>query len=161
MSFYDLSARKMNGQKIEMNQYKGKTVLIVNTASKCGLTPQFKDLEALYKAYRSSGLEVLGFPCNQFAKQESGSNEEIQQFCQLNYGVTFTMFEKIDVNGKNAHPLYKFLKSQAKSIFGKNIKWNFTKFLVDSEGKVIKRYAPTVSPLSIKNDIEKLLSKSY
>lgn len=157
MKFYNFSARKMNGQEVNMNEYKDKVVLIVNTASKCGLTPQFKELETMYKEYNSRGLEILGFPCNQFANQDSGNNEEIHEFCQLNYGVTFTMFEKIDVNGENAHPLYKYLKNQTKSIFGTKIKWNFTKFLVDRNGNVVKRYAPTVSPLKIKGDIEKLL----
>lgn len=157
MKFYDFKATKMNKQEMSMKDYKGKIVLVVNTASKCGLTPQFKDLEELYQEYKDRGLEILGFPCNQFAKQDSGSNEEIHEFCQLNYGVTFNMFEKIDVNGKNAHPLYKYLKSQAKSLLSKEIKWNFTKFLIDSNGNVIKRYAPTVSPLKIKSDIEKLL----
>lgn len=157
MKFYDFSAKKMNGQDMKMEDYRGNVVLVVNTASKCGLTPQFKDLEALYQEYKSRGFEILGFPCNQFAKQDSGSNEEIQEFCQLNYGVTFTMFEKIDVNGKNAHPLYQYLKDQAKSILTKEIKWNFTKFLIDADGNVIKRYGPTVSPLNIKDDIEQLL----
>lgn len=159
MNFYDFSAKNMDGQEVSMEEYKGKVTLIVNTASKCGLTPQFKDLEALYEEYNVRGLEILGFPCNQFAHQDSGSNEEIHQFCLLNYGVTFNMFEKINVNGKDAHPLYKYLKSEAKSILSKEIKWNFTKFLIDANGKVIKRYAPTVAPLKIKNDIEKLLNK--
>lgn len=159
MNFYDFSAKNMDGQEVSMEEYKGKVTLIVNTASKCGLTPQFKDLEALYEEYNVRGLEILGFPCNQFAHQDSGSNEEIHQFCLLNYGVTFNMFEKINVNGKDAHPLYKYLKSEAKSILSKEIKWNFTKFLIDDNGKVIKRYAPTVAPLKIKNDIEKLLNK--
>lgn len=159
MNFYDFEAVKMNKQLVSMDEYKGKVVLVVNTASKCGLTPQFKDLEALYKEYKEKGFEILGFPCNQFANQDSGSNDEINSFCQINYGVTFNMFEKIDVNGSNAHPLYNYLKEQTKSILGKEIKWNFTKFLIDSEGNVVKRYAPTVSPLKIKKDIEKLLKK--
>lgn len=159
MNFYDFSATSMDGEQVNMKDYKGKVVLVVNTASKCGLTPQFSGLEDLYNEYKDRGLEILGFPCNQFANQDSGSNKEIQQFCQLNYGVTFTMFEKIDVNGENAHPLYKFLKSQAKSLFSKEIKWNFTKFLIDADGKVIKRYAPTKSPLKMKSDIEKLINK--
>lgn len=157
MKFYDFKANRMNGQEVSMSDYKGKVVLVVNTASKCGLTPQFEGLEALYKEYKDQGLEILGFPCNQFANQEKGSNEEIQEFCQLNYGVSFTMFGKIDVNGKNAHPLYKYLKNEAKGLLSKEIKWNFTKFLIDSEGNVVKRYAPTVEPLKIKDDIEKLL----
>ena len=159
MEFYDFSAEKMNGKEVKMQEYKGKVVLVVNTASKCGFTPQFKELEELYKDYEKQGLEILGFPCNQFAKQDSGSNEEIQNFCQLNYGVTFTMFKKIDVNGENAHVLYKYLQSQAKGLLGEKIKWNFTKFLIDTEGNVIKRYAPAVSPLKLKDDIEKLLKK--
>lgn len=159
MSLYDFFARNMYGEEISMKEYKGKVVLVVNTASKCGLTPQFKDLEELYKEYNSKGFEILGFPCNQFANQDSGSNEEINQFCQLNYGVTFSMFEKIDVKGVNTHPLYEYLKNQAKGIFSKEIKWNFTKFLIDSNGRVVKRYAPTTSPSKIKKDIEKLLSE--
>ncbi len=157
MKFYDFSALRINGQEVSMDQYKGKVVLVVNTASKCGLTPQFKDLEEIYQEYRDMGLEILGFPCNQFANQDSGSNEEIHEFCQLNYGVTFTMFQKIYVNGENEHPLYKYLKNETKGILGKQIKWNFTKFLIDSEGKMIKRYAPTVLPSKIKNDKEKIL----
>jgi glutathione peroxidase len=157
MKFYDFSAKEMDGQEIRMEEYKGKVVLVVNTASKCGLTPQFKDLEQLNKEYKEKGLEILGFPCNQFAHQDSGSNEEIQNFCQINYGVSFTMFEKIDVNGETAHPIYKYLKGEAKGLLSKEIKWNFTKFLLDSEGKVFKRYGPTVSPLKIKGDIQKLL----
>ena len=157
MRFYDFKARKMNGQEVRMDNYQGKVVLVVNTASKCGLTPQFKGLEALYQEYKNQGLEILGFPCNQFANQDKGSNEEIHELCQLNYGVTFTMFEKIEVNGENAHPLYKFLRKEAKGLFGNKIKWNFTKFLIDSQGNIIKRYAPTVKPQQIKTDIEKLL----
>lgn len=158
MKFYDFKAKKMNQQEISIKDYEGKVILIVNTASKCGLTPQFEELEELYKKYKDQGLEILGFPCNQFAKQDSGSNDEIHSFCQLNYGVTFTMFEKIDVNGSNAHPLYQYLKNQSKGILSKEIKWNFTKFLVDSKGNVIKRYAPIVKPSSIEEDIKKLLN---
>ena len=159
MNFYGLEAKKMNGQMVKMEQYKGNVVLVVNTASKCGLTPQFKELEELYQTYHSKGLEILGFPCNQFAKQDSGSNQEIQEFCQLNYGVTFNMFEKIEVNGAHAHPIYRYLKQEVKGLFGSEIKWNFTKFLIDRDGNVIKRYAPTVKPSKIANDIEKLLLK--
>lgn len=159
MNFYDFSAKGMYGDEINMKSYEGKVVLVVNTASKCGLTPQFKDLETLYKKYKDRGFEILGFPCNQFANQDAGTNEEIQTFCQLNYGVTFTMFEKIEVNGENAHPIYKYLKEEKKSLLGKEIKWNFTKFLVDTEGQVIKRYSPTTKPLNIEKDIEKLLAK--
>ena len=131
----------------------------MNTASKCGLTPQFKELEEIYKEYKEKGLEILGFPCNQFASQDPGSSKEISEFCSLNYGVTFTMFDKIDVNGTGAHPLYKYLKEQASGLFNKEIKWNFTKFLIDANGKVVKRYAPTVRPSKIKKDIEILLNK--
>lgn len=159
MKFYDFKAKKINGQEVNMEDFKGKIVVVVNTASKCGLTPQFKELEELYQGYKDKGVEILGFPCNQFAKQDSGSNEEIHEFCQLNYGVSFNMFEKIDVNGKNAHPLYQYLKNESKGLLSKEIKWNFTKFLIDDQGNVIKRYAPTVSPLKIKNDIEDILNK--
>ncbi|MCR8747155.1 glutathione peroxidase [Romboutsia lituseburensis] len=159
MKFYDFKAKKINGQEVSMEDFKGKIVVVVNTASKCGLTPQFKELEELYQGYKDKGVEILGFPCNQFAKQDSGSNEEIHEFCQLNYGVSFNMFEKIDVNGKNAHPLYQYLKNESKGLLSKEIKWNFTKFLIDDQGNVIKRYAPTVSPLKIKNDIEDILNK--
>lgn len=159
MNFYDFSAKEMDGQDIKMEEYKGKVVLVVNTASKCGLTPQFEGLEKLYNEYKEQGFEILGFPCNQFAKQDSGSNEEIQQFCSINYGVSFTMFEKINVNGKNEHPIYKYLKNEEKGLLGREIKWNFTKFLINKDGEVIKRYAPTVIPEKIKNDIEDLLKK--
>jgi glutathione peroxidase len=157
MKFYDYSANKMNGQEVKMESYKGKVVLVVNTASKCGLTPQYEELEVLNKEYKSKGLEILGFPCNQFAAQEKGSNKEISEFCLVNYGVTFSMFEKVDVNGENAHPLFRYLKKEAKGLFGNSVKWNFTKFLIDDKGNVIKRYAPTVKPLKIKKDIERLL----
>ena len=157
MKFYDFKAKKINGQEVEMKDHEGKVVLIVNTASKCGFTPQFAELENLYKEYKDSGLEILGFPCNQFAKQDSGSNEEIHSFCQLNYGVSFNMFEKIEVNGKNAHPLYRFLKDQQGGIMGSDIKWNFTKFLIDRDGNVVKRYAPIVKPSKIESDIKDLL----
>lgn len=157
MNFYDFSAKNMNGQEVKMEEYKGKVILVVNTASKCGLTPQLEGLENLYKEYKDKDFEILGFPCNQFAHQDPGTNKEITQFCLLNYGVTFTMFEKIDVNGDGAHPLYKFLKEEAKGSLGNAIKWNFTKFLIDKEGKVIKRYAPVTTPDKIKEDIEKLL----
>jgi len=159
MGFYDFTAKKMNGKEVKMVDYTGKVILVVNTASKCGLTPQFKGLEELYKEYNERGFEILGFPCNQFAKQDSGSNEEINNFCLLNYGVSFTMFERIDVNGQNAHLLYKYLKNEAKGLISKEIKWNFTKFLIDSDGNVIKRYGPTINPLKIKDDIENILKK--
>lgn len=157
MNFYEFSAKDINGQDIKMSKYKGKVILIVNTASKCGFTPQFKELEELYNLYKEKGLEILGFPCNQFKNQDPASNAEINNFCQLNYGVTFTMFEKIDVKGPDAHLIYKYLKDEAKGMLSNEIKWNFTKFLLDSNGNVVKRYAPTTSPLKIKQDIEKLL----
>lgn len=157
MKFYDFSARKMNGKEVKMEEYKDKVILIVNTASKCGLTPQLEGLESLYKEYKDKGLEILGFPCNQFAGQDPGTNKEISEFCLVNYGVTFSMFEKIDVNGNAVHPIYKFLKKEAKGTLSDEIKWNFTKFLIDKEGNVIKRYAPITKPEKIKNDIEKLL----
>jgi glutathione peroxidase len=157
MNFYDFSAKDISGREIKMDNYKGKVVLVVNTASKCGLTPQFKELEEMYEKYKDQGFEILGFPCNQFANQDSGSNEEIHNFCQLNYGVTFTMFEKIEVNGNNAHPLYKYLKNEDKGLLSKEIKWNFTKFLIDTEGNVVKRYAPVVKPSKIIKDIEGLI----
>jgi glutathione peroxidase len=160
MGFYDYSAIEINGKETRMDTYKSKVVVVVNTASKCGFTPQFAELETLYKKYKDQGLAILGFPCNQFAQQDPGNNEEIRNFCQLNYGVTFDMFEKIDVNGPGAHPLYQFLKKEAKSVFGGNIKWNFTKFLIDRNGKVIRRYAPGVNPMKMEDDIRKLLAQS-
>ncbi|MBE6062604.1 MAG: glutathione peroxidase [Clostridium butyricum] len=156
MKFYDFTAKKMNGTEVKMEQYKGNIVLIVNTASKCGLTPQLTELEQMYKDYKDRGFEILGFPCNQFANQDPGSNKEISEFCLRNYGVSFTMFEKIDVNGENAHPLYKYLKANTKGIFNNEIKWNFTKFLIDKEGNVVGRFAPTTNPKKIRKDIEKL-----
>ena len=157
MKIYDFKVNDNLGKKISLENYKGKTLIIVNTASKCGLTPQFEDLEFLYKKYKNENFEILGFPCNQFAKQELNSNNEIQQFCQLNYGVTFKVFDKINVNGKNAHPLYKYLKKEKSGIFGGSIKWNFTKFLIDKNGNVVERYAPTDSPLKMKEKIKELI----
>lgn len=157
MKFYDFTAKKMNGKEVKMKEYKGKVLLIVNTASKCGLTPQLTELEQMYKDYKDKGFEILGFPCNQFAHQDPGTNKEISEFCLLNYGVSFTMFEKIDVNGENAHPLYKYLKENAKGLFGNEIKWNFTKFLIDGEGNIVDRFAPTTNPKKIRKDVEKLL----
>lgn len=157
MKFYDFTANKINGKEVNMGEYKGKVVLIVNTASKCGLTPQLTELEQMYKDYKDRGFEILGFPCNQFANQDPDSNKEISEFCLRNYGVSFTMFEKIDVNGENAHPLYKYLKANAKGILSNEIKWNFTKFLIDSEGNVVNRFAPTTSAKKIRKDVEQLL----
>lgn len=159
MNFYDFKATKMNGKEVKMDEYKNKVVVVVNTASKCGLTPQFKELEELYKKYQNDGLMILGFPCNQFAKQDPAGNDEINSFCQLNYGVSFDMFQKIDVNGKDTHPLYQFLKKEAKGTLGDNIKWNFTKFLIDKNGNVVERYSPTVNPLKMESKIKELLKK--
>jgi glutathione peroxidase len=147
-----------NGEEKSLEDYKGKPLIIVNTASKCGLTPQFKGLQELYENYKDQGLEILGFPCDQFNNQEFDNIDETTQFCQLNYGVSFPIFSKIDVNGENADPLFTFLKEQKKGLLSKNIKWNFTKFLVDQNGQVVERYAPTTEPVKIKNDLEKLLS---
>lgn len=158
MGFYDYSAVKMDGTEVQLSAYEGEVVLVVNTATKCGLAPQFDDLEALHKTYGDKGLSILGFPCNQFANQESGSNEQVQNVCRLDFGVTFTLFEKVDVNGESAHPLYKYLKAEAKGTLGNQIKWNFTKFLIDKQGNVIKRFAPTVNPRAIEADIVKLLN---
>ena len=156
MGFYDYKAVKMSGDEVSMSDYKGKVVLVVNTASKCGFTPQLEGLEELYKKYADQGLEILGFPCNQFANQDPGDNKEISEFCLVNYGVTFTMFQKIDVNGANAHPLYQYLKEEKHGLM-KNIKWNFEKFLIDREGNVVGRYASTVTPEKLTGDVEKYL----
>lgn len=155
---YDFTVKMTNGQEKSLKEYEGKPLLIVNTASKCGLTPQFKGLQELYEKYKDQGLEILGFPCDQFNNQEFDNIDETTQFCQLNYGVTFPIFAKIDVNGDNTDPLFSFLKEQKKGVLSKNIKWNFTKFLVDQNGQVVERYAPTTEPLKMENDLEKLLS---
>jgi glutathione peroxidase len=158
-NIYNFSAVNMQGNQVSLSDFKGKVLLIVNTASKCGFTPQFKGLEALYQQYKNDGLVILGFPCNQFGNQDSGTNEEIKKFCELNYGVTFPMFQKVDVNGDNAHPLFKFLKKQAPGFVGTEaIKWNFTKFLVDRNGKVIERYAPADAPEKFSKDIANILA---
>ncbi|EOR24857.1 glutathione peroxidase [Clostridium sartagoforme AAU1] len=181
MNFYDINAKDINGKEINMSDYKGKVVLVVNTASKCGFTPQYADLEILHKEYKASGLEILGFPCNQFLEQEPGSNTDVKTFCELNYGVTFKLFEKINVKGISAHPIFKFLCSQKpfegfdlskpngkllnsilseqfpESLLDDSIKWNFTKFLVDKEGNVVGRFESTVEPLEMIDDIKKLL----
>jgi glutathione peroxidase len=156
-SFYDFSATSIDGEEISMEKYKDKVVLIVNTASECGFTPQYEGLEKLNKEYADKGLVVLGFPCNQFGKQEPGEEKEIASFCQVNYGVTFQMFSKIDVNGDSAHPLYQFLKNEKGGLLGSRIKWNFTKFLIDRDGKVVDRFASTTKPAALVKDIEKLL----
>jgi glutathione peroxidase len=156
----DFSATTLTGQEQDLAAYAGKVVLIVNTASKCGFTPQFEGLETLYEKYTEQGLVVLGFPCNQFASQDPGTNDEIGDFCQKNYGVSFPMMEKIDVNGDDAHPLYQWLKSEKGGVLGsQKIKWNFTKFLVGRDGNVIKRYGSTTKPEDIAGDIEKELAK--
>ena len=156
---YDFSATSITGKPVKLDQFKGKPLLIVNTASACGFTPQFAGLEELHKTYGTKGLVVLGFPCNQFGAQDSGSNGEIAEFCQLNYGVSFPMMEKIDVNGAGAHPLYQWLSAEAPGLLGsKAIKWNFTKFLVGKDGMVVKRYAPTDTPASMAKDIEAALA---
>lgn len=181
MNIYDFKAKTINGKEISLEEYKGKVLIITNTASKCGFTPQYEDLQRLYETYKERGLEILGFPSNQFAEQEPGNDEEIHNFCTMNYGVGFQMFSKIDVRGPNAHPLFNYLTEQApfkgfdmnhalgkilkslleekfpETLHGDSIKWNFTKFLIDRTGKVIGRFEPTTSPLDMGKDIEKLL----
>lgn len=159
-SIYQFEVKNIQGETVPLETYQGKVLLIVNTASKCGFTPQYDGLEKIYKEYHDQGLEILGFPCNQFGAQEPGSEAEIASFCQLNYGVSFPMFAKIDVNGSHSHPLYDYLKTQAPGLLGsKDVKWNFTKFLVDVNGKVIKRYAPQDTPESIGRELKKYLPK--
>ncbi len=159
MSIYDFQAQDIQGNERALSEFKGKVLLIVNTASKCGFTPQFEGLEVMYKNLHEKGLEVLGFPCNQFAQQDKGSDTEIAGFCMKNYGVSFPMFSKIEVNGDNAHPLYQYLKKEARGILGtQKIKWNFTKFLVNQQGEVVKRFAPTTKPEDITKHVEALLS---
>lgn len=157
-SFYDFKATTLTGQEAAMEQYQGKVVLVVNTASKCGLTPQYEGLQALYNEYKDQGLVILGFPCNQFGKQEPGNADQISEFCEINYGVEFPMFGKIDVNGKDTHPVFEYLKDELPGTLGKKIKWNFTKFLVGKDGQPIKRFAPTTKPEDIKKHIEKALA---
>lgn len=159
MSVYDFKAVDIQGQERDLADYKGKVLLIVNTASKCGLTPQFEGLEAVYKDLHEEGFEVLGFPCNQFAQQDKGSDSEIAGFCMKNYGVSFPMFSKIEVNGDQAHPLYKYLKKEARGVLGtEKIKWNFTKFLINKDGQVVKRFAPTSKPQAIEKHVRALLA---
>lgn len=157
MNIYEYIVDDIDGQEQPLSQYEGKVLLIVNTASKCGFTPQYKDLETLYKKQIDNNFLVLGFPCNQFNSQEPDDEEGIKNFCELNYGVTFPLFSKVDVNGENAHELFRYLRKETKGLLGDAIKWNFTKFLVDQEGHVIRRYAPTTNPLSIEKDILELL----
>ncbi|MFC4559953.1 glutathione peroxidase [Virgibacillus kekensis] len=160
MNVYDFSAETITGETKSLKDYKGEVLLIVNTASECGFTPQFDGLQKLHDAYHPQGFEVLGFPCNQFNEQDPGSDEEIQSFCRKHYGVTFPMFSKVNVKGDNAHPLFVYLTEQAKGILTKQIKWNFTKFLVDRNGEVIERYAPQTKPESLQEDIENALNKT-
>ncbi|VXB89055.1 Hydroperoxy fatty acid reductase gpx1 [Burkholderia sp. 8Y] len=157
-SIYGFTAARLDGTTVSLDTYRGKVLLIVNTASECGFTPQYKGLQELYTLYAGRGFEVLGFPCNQFGKQEPGDAAQIGSFCETNYGVTFPMFAKIDVNGPNAHPLFKYLTEKEPGVLGlEAIKWNFTKFLIDRNGNIVKRYAPITKPESIADDIEKLL----
>jgi glutathione peroxidase len=159
-TIYDFSADSLGGVPVDLEQYRGKVLLIVNTASECGYTPQYKGLEAVYRQFRDKGIEVLGFPCNQFGKQEPGTADDISAFCEKNYDVTFPLFAKINVNGADTHPLYKHLKSHARGVLGTEaIKWNFTKFLVKRDGTVYKRYAPQTMPEELAGDIEKLLTQ--
>jgi glutathione peroxidase len=154
---FDFTAQSLAGEEVPLKNFEGQVLLIVNTASACGFTPQYKGLEALQQAYGPRGFSVLGFPCNQFGKQEPGDEKQIEQFCSTNYAVTFPMFAKIDVNGGNAHPLYRYLKSEKSGLLGSSIKWNFTKFLVDRSGKTVGRYAPTAKPEALTKEIEALL----
>ncbi|WP_305821064.1 glutathione peroxidase [Massilia brevitalea] len=159
MNVFDYSATALDGTPLDLSRYRGKVLLIVNTASACGFTPQYKGLEAVYRQFQARGAEVLGFPCNQFGRQERGSEAEIGAFCEKNFGVSFPLFAKIDVNGAETHPLFRYLKQAAPGVLGtERIKWNFTKFLVNRDGEVVKRYAPQTKPEAIAADIEKLLA---
>ena len=157
MSVYDYTVKNTKGEDVSLSEYKGKVLLIVNTATGCGFTPQYEGLEKLYKEYQGQGLEILDFPCNQFGNQAPGTEEEIVSFCKLKYDVSFPQFKKIEVNGANAEPLYTYLKSQKGGVLGKNIKWNFTKFLVDRDGNVVERFAPVVTPEQIEEKVKELL----
>ncbi len=157
-NFHQFEAKSLQGQEISMESYKGKVVLVVNTASKCGFTPQYEGLEKLYKKYKDKGFIVLGFPCNQFAKQEPGDEKSISEGCLINYGVTFPMFSKVDVNGESAHPIFKYLKAELKGTFGNKVKWNFTKFLIDANGDPQERFSPTTKPKDIDKFVQKLLN---
>jgi len=157
MNIYDFQVKDAKGNLVNLSEYKGKTLLIVNTATGCGFTPQYKGLQALYDKYQAKGFEILDFPCNQFGHQAPGSEDEIHQFCEINYKTTFRLFAKIDVNGKNESPLYTYLKGQKGGFLSKRIKWNFTKFLVDKTGKVVERFAPTATPESIEEKIVNIL----
>lgn len=158
-TIYDFNAERIDGSQQAFSDYRNNILLIVNTASNCGFTPQFADLEAVYQCYKAQGLVVIGFPCNQFGAQDPDSNENIGAFCQKNYGVTFPMMAKVAVNGKEAHPIYQWLKAQKGGVLTDSVKWNFTKFLVSRDGKVLERYAPTTKPDAIKQDIEQALTK--
>lgn len=158
-SIYQFEAELLNGKNKEFSDYQGKVMLIVNTASKCGFTPQFAGLEKLYQKYNNQGLEVLGFPCNQFGGQDPGDNDQIGSFCKKNYGVSFPMFAKVNVKGPEAHVVFRYLTNNSKGVLGSGIKWNFTKFLIGKDGKVINRYAPTTKPEAIEEDIEKALAE--
>ncbi len=157
-SFFELSASDNKGARVPMKRHEGKIVLVVNTASKCGFTPQYTGLEALHRKYQDRGLVVLGFPCDQFAHQEPGSDAEIASFCQVNYGVTFPLMSKVEVNGKGTHPVFAFLKAKTSRLLGGGVKWNFTKFLVGRDGKTVKRFSPATDPLKLESDIEAALS---
>lgn len=157
MGFYDIKVKDANEKEVSMKEYQGNVLLIVNTATGCGFTPQYEGLQKLYDKYKEQGFFVLDFPCNQFGKQAPGTNEEIHEFCTLKYNTTFPLFSKINVNGKDADPLFQYLKENSKSVLGKNIKWNFTKFLIDKNGNVIERFAPTVEPAKIEEKIKALL----
>lgn len=157
---YAFSARGIDGREVPLSEYRGKVLLIVNTASRCGFTPQYEGLEQLWRDYRDRGFAVLGFPCNQFGGQEPGDEEQIREFCATSFDVSFPMFAKVDVNGPGAHPLFEYLKSQQKGLLTRAIKWNFTKFLVDRKGRVVGRYAPTDKPEDLRADIERLLDES-
>ncbi len=156
--FYSFTAKDIKGQEVSMENFKGKTVLVVNTASKCGFTNQFEGLEALYEKYKDKGLVILGFPCNQFANQEPGDEQSIVKGCLADYGITFPMFKKVDVNGDNAHPLYKYLKKELNGLFGGKVKWNFTKFLIDGDGQPVKRFSPYYKPENIEQYIKDLVN---
>lgn len=156
-NIFDLSAKANDGTELSLSQYKGKVMLVVNTASKCGFTPQYKGLQALYQKYADKGLVVIGFPCDQFAHQEPGSDGEIAEFCQRNFGVSFPLMAKVEVNGDGAHPVFKHLRKKAPGVIGDSIKWNFTKFLVSKDGGKVLRYAPTVEPEALESDILKAL----
>ncbi|MFE4708000.1 glutathione peroxidase [Peribacillus simplex] len=158
MSIYEFEVNKINGETISLEEYRGKVMIIVNTASKCGFSPQYDDLQSLYVQYIEDGVVVLGFPCNQFLNQEPGDDLEIDSYCKLNHGITFPMFAKVNVNGKDAHPLFSYLTENAPGVMGsKSIKWNFTKFLIDRNGNIVSRYAPKTKPLEMEEDIKKLL----